>query len=257
MKINIESSTVCQGHCSFCPTRGMTRKMGMMSDELFHKVIKEGKEMGIKVYSPFMTGEPFLFPKIYQWMDYMTKEDVMINLYTNGEFMDVDRLVKYPNVCSVTVSLNGATKETHEKIMGISNFDKIKAKIEDLIKKAHFGVMVSMVITEDNLHEVELFKKMWGEHAFCGRFINYAGAKHSSLEKSGIKKPCSHLRVMNILWDGRVPLCCLDYDGQVILGDVNKQSLREIWNNARPIRNRHHALDFDMPLCRDCNFNIR
>lgn len=256
MKIQFESSTACNAKCVFCPRSDMTRLTGMMSDELFHKIIKEGKELGVKVFSPFLNGEPFVFPKIYKWLDYMEKEGVKVILYTNGEFLNVDKLIKYSNIDLVNCSFNGATKETYDKVMRGPNFEKTKENIKDLINRAPFRVLVSMIITEENAREQKLFKKMWGRRAKLGGYANWAGARHSALEKKGKRKPCYHLlNHMTILWDGRVNLCCMDYDGKVILGDLNKQSLREILKNIEPLRKRHKLLDFNMPLCNVCNLN--
>jgi len=256
MNIQFESSTACNAKCIFCPLYDMTRTKGFMSDDLFHKIIKEGKEMKARVFLPFLNGEPFLFPKIWEWFDYMEREEVKVALYTNAERLDVDRLIKYSNIELVNCSFNGATKETYDKVMRGPDFEKTKKNIENLIKKASFKVTVSFVRVEENVHEIELFKKMWGKNAICNPFINWAGVKHSSLEKKGNKKPCKHLlNHLTILWDGRVALCCMDHEGRVILGDINKQSLSEVWNSFLSLRERHHLLDFDMPLCRDCDFN--
>jgi radical SAM protein with 4Fe4S-binding SPASM domain len=152
--------------------------------------------------------------------------------------------------------MNAATKETYDKIMRRPNFDKVKKNIEYLIAKAPFKIKVGMTVVEANLHEVEMFKKMWGRRAKFGDFVNWAGARHDPFEKTGEKIPCPQvLSKMSILWDGRVCLCCFDYDGKMVLGDLNKESLREIWARARAIRNRHKKLDFNMPLCKDCNAN--
>ena len=257
MKIQFESSTLCNARCSFCPHSKMTRPMGTMSDTLFHKIIKEGKEMGIRIYSPFLNGEPFVFPKIYEWLDYMLKEKVLVSLYTNAEYLDVDKLLTYPNIWKVNCSFNGATKETYEKVMGLYNFEKTRDKIKDLINRAKFGVSVSMVVNEDNVHEKRLFREMWGDKAKICYFVNWGGDKHSTFERKGIQVPCYHLlHDITILWDGRVNLCCMDYDGKVILGDLNKQTLKEIIGNIELLRIRHKVLDFNMPLCKDCNLNV-
>ena len=36
-----------------------------------------------------------------------------------------------------------------------------------------------------------------------------------------------------VLWDGRVALCCADFDGRVILGDLRTSTIREVWNGER------------------------
>lgn len=257
MKIQFESSTACNANCTFCPHIDITRPKGEMSDELFYKIIKEGKEIKHSFFVPFLNGEPFIFSRIWKWLDYMEKEKVRIHLYTNAEFMDVDRLVKYSNIRLVCCSVNAATKETHKKVMRGPNYDIVKAKVEDLIKKAKFPVFVSMVEVEANIHEKEMFKKMWGKNAIFGEFKNWGGARHDKLEKTGKRIPCwTLLNTMNILWDGRVVLCCLDYDGKLILGDVNKQTLTEIWHQSHWLREKHRKLDFSMIPCRECNQNI-
>lgn len=260
MRIQFESSTACNAGCSFCPRIDMTRTMGMMSDELFRKIIKEGKEMGAKYYLPFLNGEPFLFPKIYDWIGYMEKEGVRVVLYTNAELIDVDRLLKYSNIRYINCSLNAATEETHKKIMRFPNFERVNKNVEDLIKNAYFSVTVSMAVSAENAHEEEMFRNKWGKRASVSRVFSWpswSGNKGRALERGIRKIPCDHmLKNVIILWDGRVSLCCLDYDGKVILGNLNNESLKDIIvNKLDPIRRRHLALDFDMPLCKSCNKN--
>jgi MoaA/NifB/PqqE/SkfB family radical SAM enzyme len=238
----------------------MKRPMGMMSDEIFHSIIKQGMAMDVHYYAPFLNGEPFLFPRIWEWLDYMQKEKVRVILYTNAVFMDVDRLVKYKNIHQVNCSMNAFTKKTYKKVMPYSNYDKAKKNIDDLIRKAKFDIKVSMVVVKENRHEMRQFERLWREH----RNICYANTwpgwskNKSFLAKKGKRKiPCHNLlKNIIILWDGRVALCCMDYDGQVILGDLKKHSLKEIYlRKISPLVKRHYALDFDMPLCRNCNVN--
>ena len=237
----------------------MTRPQGAMSDEMFHKIIKEGKDMGVRRFIPFLNGEPFMSPKIFEWLDYMEKEGVSTCIFTNAGLLDkekIDRLVKYKNIEYINCSFNAASKETYDKIVRGPDFDKTRENIEYLIGKAPFKVKVGMTVIKENAHEQELFKQMWGRRAKFGEFINWAGRRHNPIEKTGQKIPCCYLlSKMNILWDGRVCLCCYDYDGRVIFGDMNKESLAEIWKNMGDVRRRHRRLDFDLPLCRDCNGN--
>lgn len=255
MKINFESSTACQARCTFCPRDNMTRPKGEMSDELFHKIIREGKAMGIKRYSPFLYGEPFIFPRIWQWLDYMEREGVWVALYTNAEFMDVDRLIKYKNIHYVTCSLNAATKETHAKVMRGPKYEAVKKNVDELFKKATFRVRTSFIRTDENIHEVDLFKSMYRKRA-VGDFTNWTGDR-SSFRKVTKRVPCYLLfHQMCILWDGKVVPCCNDYNAKQVLGDANKQSLKEIWENAAWIREKHRNLDFNIPVCKDCDYNI-
>lgn len=230
-----------------------------MSDKLFHKIIKDGKEIRHSFFVPFLNGEPFIFPRIWEWLDYMRDEDVRVHLYTNAEFMDVDRLIKYPNIRLVCCGINAATKEIYNKVVRGPNYETVITKTEELIKKGNFkaGAWASMVIVDENQHEVEKFKRIWGKNAIFGDFKNWGGDRHDKLEKTGTRVPCySLLQAITILWDGRVVPCCMDYDGKLILGDANKQTLTEIWHKTSWMRKKHKELDFSMIPCRNCNQNI-
>jgi radical SAM protein with 4Fe4S-binding SPASM domain len=228
-----------------------------MSDELFHKIIQESKVFRSPEIVPFLNGEPFVFSRIWEWLDYMRDNNCRVYIFTNAELMDVDKIIQYKNIRYVCCSINAATAETHKKVMRGPDFKTVVNKVRDLIEKASFRVYVSMVITSDNQHEVEMFKKQWGKNAIFGEFKNWGGARHDKLEKTGKRKPCpSLLNSITILWDGRVVPCCLDFDGKLILGDVNKQTLTEIWQQTGWLRRKHKNLIFDYPPCRYCNQNI-
>ena len=257
MKLQFECTTSCNSKCTFCPRYDMTRPRGEMSDELFHKIIQESKAFGSPEIVPFLNGEPFMFSRIWEWLDYMEKENCQVYIFTNAELMDVDRIIKYKNIRYVCCSINAATEETYNKIARGPKFETVVKNVEELIKKAPFRVYVSMVIVEDNQHEVELFKKKWGKNVIFGEFKNWGGARHDKLERTGKRIPCpSLLNSITILWDGRVATCCLDYDGKLILGDANKQTLTEIWQQSSWLRKEHRKLNFNYSPCRDCNQNI-
>jgi len=235
----------------------MTRKGGEMSDELFHKIIKDGKAMGIYRYSPFMNGEPFVFPRIWEWLDYMEKEGVKVSLYTNAEYLDVERLIKYNNIQYINCSVNAATEETYDKIMRGSDYKKVIKNVNELFNKASFMVRASFIRCEENIHEEEEFKKMFPKTK-VEQFDDWIGARHSKYERRGKRVPCYVLfNQMFILWDGRVVPCCMDFDAKMVLGDANRQSLKEIWDSYKWMREKHRNDDFDIPICNKCNYNVQ
>jgi len=81
------------------------------------------------------------------------------------------------------------------------------------------------------------------------------GRKETPGEKKE-PKPCLRLwYTLTVLWDGRVALCCVDYDGRYIMGDLKESNLKEIWNSdqycsvrRQSLRNRYEK---DI-LCRNC-----
>jgi radical SAM protein with 4Fe4S-binding SPASM domain len=58
-----------------------------------------------------------------------------------------------------------------------------------------------------------------------------------------------------VLWDGRVVPCCRDSDAALVLGDLTKQSLEEIWSGAEIKRLREQLRKSAVPcghLCDGC-----
>ena len=60
---------------------------------------------------------------------------------------------------------------------------------------------------------------------------------------------------LSIIEDGRVSPCCLDYDQELIIGDVSKQSLKSIWQSSKVhgIRETLKKGEFyKIPACATC-----
>jgi radical SAM protein with 4Fe4S-binding SPASM domain len=256
--IQIESSTICNGHCAFCPRFDMTRLGGTMTDELFHKIIEDAIEMGVKEIYPFLNGEPFLFPKLFEWLDYLKERDIKVTLYTNASVFTkekADKLNTYTNITDLIFSMHGYNKQSYESQMQLS-YEKVKSNIEYFISIAKIPYQIYMLDTSINHEGINEFLDTWkGNKTFIAKYNNWAGKRISSMK--GNRVPCERiLNSMTIYWDGRVNLCCMDSDAGVILGDLNKQSIKEIWESNQWMRNKHKQYDFDLPLCRDCNKNI-
>jgi radical SAM protein with 4Fe4S-binding SPASM domain len=170
--------------------------------------------------------------------------------------MDVDRLLKYKNIHFVNCSLNASTYETHKKIMRGPDFNKSKENTKKLIEKAPFKTRVSMVVSEDNKHEVEDFKKEWGKYATISAMANWVGARPVKQENTKVRRYCNRtIHSITVLWDGRVCTCCLDSDPKLFYGNLNEISLKQVIENMKEIREAHKKHDFSMNPCKFCNFN--
>ena len=57
-----------------------------------------------------------------------------------------------------------------------------------------------------------------------------------------------------INWDGTVSACCRDYDNMMIVGDLRRNTLAEIWagSEIEGWRERIRNGDYSHPLCKDC-----
>jgi radical SAM protein with 4Fe4S-binding SPASM domain len=58
-----------------------------------------------------------------------------------------------------------------------------------------------------------------------------------------------------ITWDGRVVPCCFDKDAHHVLGDLKKQSFREVWHSKAYSDFRGALLmsRSNLEMCRNCS----
>ena len=90
-----------------------------------------------------------------------------------------------------------------------------------------------------------------------GRIHNWAGEGEPA-RRTAIRKPCHRLwRTFTILAGGEVALCCLDYDGQHVLGRLDPgTTIREIFDGQpyREVRRQHRqARQSEIDLCATCS----
>lgn len=261
--IQLESSTACDGTCDFCPVNSipLNRPKGTMKQALFEKIVREGMDMGVKQYLLFLNGEPLLFKPLFAWMDYLAERNLHTTLFTNASQLTAEkaqRLATHPALDFLTVSYHGGDKDTYERVMGL-DYDKAKAQVEYFLSlNPSFPVKVYLLDYPETHASVEAFKATWGERAMVSAaYFSWGGLRPNPNKALELPPhPCERLLYhMTIDVQGKVNLCCMDYHSAVVWGDANTEPLADIWQQAQIWRDRHKALDFSMPLCKDCSMN--
>jgi hypothetical protein len=269
--IQLESSTACDAKCLFCPRPNMRRAGGVMDEWIFGNILDEAKVLNISQILLFLNGEPFLFPRLFDWLERLREGNFTSGIFTNAAHLTrekADALISYADVVKVVVfSVAGVDAETYQRIMGL-DYEQVKKNIDYFlsINNGKIETYVHTVRMSMTIDFLDQWKAQWHgkvDHIGVAPMYNFAGLVSDSLVvKAGgdlIQVPCPRLQHLTILWDGRVCLCCMDAEGQVIVGDVKTQSLREIYYSELPSRYRqlHSEGRFaELPLCRDCNMNV-
>ena len=90
-----------------------------------------------------------------------------------------------------------------------------------------------MPVFEGNKDSEQEFYSLWkGYPCSTYKTYNYLGNVSGTLSKECYEQCDRAFRSMTILFDGRIGLCCMDSDGKYILGDISKETMRNVWNNA-------------------------
>ncbi len=265
--VRVENTNHCNANCVTCTRELMKRPLGFMTMELFRKIVDECAENRVKKIHLHNFGEPMLDKKLIDKIGYAKSKGIETRLFTNMSVMTegLARSLVEAGLGKIKISMDGNTPQTFEAIRKGLSYDRVVRNIEMLIEererqgKETPKIELVFVETERNYFEREDFIRRW-KHRVDGVHItsyhNWAGSLHKEGSLDERQLPCPRIwQTFTILWDGRVALCCMDYNGEVILGNVNSQSIKEIFNGEklRKIREYHLQGRFHMiPICRDC-----
>ena len=129
---------------------------GTLDPELFQWIIRQAKPLGLSVVK-LTGGEPLLHPYINEILEIVRHEELHLVVETNGTLC-TSELTKKMAACTnpyVSVSLDGATAETHEWVRGVRGcFDSAVNGIRNLVNEG-FRPEVIMTVMRSNSHQIE------------------------------------------------------------------------------------------------------
>lgn len=277
MGLLVETINACNARCTMCPYPSMTRPKGTMDWDLYKRIVDEVAQHDVRRFQLNATNEPLLDPQIMKRIRYAKDKGIQgTRFFSNGSLLTEEKgreLLK-SGLELMIISLDGATKETYESIRINLNYDVVVGNITRFLemRKAEGlefpKVELHMTVSQTNKEQADQFVKQFKPLADVVTATvahDWAGQTGENnplyvMNNTIPQTPCRRLWYdFNILWDGRVCLCCLDYDGKVILGNVNDQSIAAIWNGPAydTVRTAHvNGEQTTLDLCNTCNERI-
>jgi MoaA/NifB/PqqE/SkfB family radical SAM enzyme len=261
--VQIESTNICNAKCVFCPRDDMHRRQGIMSVELFRKIVDECVALGITHVRMHNYGEAFMDRKLVEKVKYAKDRGIKeVGMISNGSLITdhVARGMIDAGLDAINISVDASGKEVFESTRVGLKYDKVIANIERLVRlRAESGKrrpkLILSFVRQNNSADEQAFIEHWraiADKIHITDLHNWAGTLNT---ESDVNYPCYRpWLTFTVLWDGRVSLCCADFDGKTILGDLNTQSIAEIWN-ADPYRDvrRQHLESGGPDICRACD----
>lgn len=268
-EVAIETHSYCNFRCIVCPYVKMQRAKGKMQAELFRTIIDEvaRESPETRVWLAIM-GEPLMDKDMVSYLRYARDHGVQrIHLNTNGTFLEgqLAKDIMDAGVESIYVAIDALTSETFGKVRLGGDFHRVKRNVEHFLNlRAQYSytkpeIAVQFIVMNENESEIEEFHNYWLARGAVVKIRLRQGwgrdISAPDLQKINIERfPCPWLlRTMNIHWNGRVTQCDADYEEKYSGGDLNYQSIKEVWNGKLgQRRERHWAGDFQHPLCSGC-----
>jgi pyrroloquinoline quinone biosynthesis protein E len=143
-----------------CQVSSVDFKSQNMSIETFKNFVVQNKQL-LKIKLQGM-GEPTVNNKFLEMIDIANDAGIVVEFTTNGSLLNsefIKRLLK-KKVYKITISIDGATKKTFEKIRVKSNFNEVIENVSLLIKlsKNFFlrpEICAWTVVQKDNIEEFD------------------------------------------------------------------------------------------------------
>ncbi len=149
-----------------------------LDDEQVMDVMRQAVDLDVP-YISLSGGEPMLHAKFFDLVEYAASRGAQIKVETNGQFLtpEASRRLKDARVKSVQVSLDGATRETFNKMRVRGEFTQVMQGIRNL---AAVGVPLEINYspTKFNTHEIGMAVDIaydLGAHAFYTGRTMYTG----------------------------------------------------------------------------------
>jgi len=235
--IEIETINRCNNDCPFCPVNvhDDIRERKVMDEKLFRKIIDELSEVNYSGYiSLFSNNEPLLVCGIYDFLVYAKEKLPLAThaLYTNGTLLNKKKYKK------LTENLNYLVIDNYNDDMILN--ENIQEIYEDASINDN-GCVVNVAIRKK--HQI-----------LSTRGSISPNRKDINEFYSPCILPFLHMVVRP---DGKVSRCCNDAYGLDTLGDLSKETIKEVWygNRYQTYRklmsdNKRNQID----RCENCDF---
>jgi len=247
----VETTAKCNLYCPMCVRETYKQPKADMAGEIFERLVKESG--GTAEHMMLIgLGEPFMDPKIFDRIEHCRRHGISTLLSTNGTFLDeaAARKLLATGLDHITLSFDGATKESFEYYRKGARFEKVRDNFVRFAKLKHemgsrMQVVVQMVRMERNQGEVGDFTRFWS----AVKGVDQVRIKE---DETNLMRPAGHPasdwgHPCHYLWrgpmyvkqDGGVYPCCQSYMlGGKPVGRVGEGTLEEIWNSEEMRRMR-------------------
>jgi len=308
----IELTMQCNLKCIHCYRNTCNEPFGSMNEKTYTKILLELKENDVKKIWIYGWGEPFLHPRILDFMEIAKNYGFYVAINTNGTLIDDDIaefLVKQ-GIDEIAISIDSAFPEKYEKIRIGGKLIEVYNNITRIVsaKRRHDSLKpklgVVYTVNSDNLYDIfvlaDQLSRMKVAYILISNLIPTSKdmAKtvcyYNVLSKEVINKirymafikgygqfisivlpeftlrtqrmcPFIENKAVFIRWDGGVTPCLYYAHNQktyidgierhikaVIFGNINNESLINIWRSREFTEFRFRTKVQYYPSCFDC-----
>ena len=248
-EVSFGTTGICNASCVHCPTnkKGFAMPHGRMDAALFEKIIRELAAGGFTGQINFgLFAEPMEDTILLERLK-LIKEllpDSPTTIATNAALYDPQKhweVLDY--VDHIAIHVEAMTPEVYDRLMHPLKSERVIPKINQLIEGLRLRerniANITTPVHKDNLSEVGRIAEYARDNGVDYNFTSLSGRaweggqypKLSIAPTGGLCRPNVLLDWLFIDFDGLVLPCCFDFSRSLPLGDLNHQTIEEMFSS--------------------------
>jgi len=252
--VAIETTGLCNFNCIMCFRDKITRKKTKMRWPLYIKIINEIAEKAkdnTRVWlcfagEPLMSGRDFIDRVIYAKSKGIKK--LVINSNMSLMKKDLAEEIIKAGLNTVFVGLDAATSDVYSRIRRGGDFENVvKNTIEyknilDRVGKKDQNIVIQFIEMPLNYHQREDVIDFWSKYGIVVKvrpMVTWQAANNLKNDLSVNRfdrVPCHWImNIFPVTAEGLSVWCGCDYNGESICGDLNNNSIEEIWTTIKKV----------------------
>ena len=278
--VKIDLMRTCNYKCGFCYHSQLEQDRGQMDFDLYQKILKDLKQIGVKEVAPFFFGESFLHPRLAEAIKIAKNEGFeYVFCTTNGSVANPVKVkaCMEAGLDSLKFSLNYADETQFVQVANVS--PRLYRQALDNIKWARevrdagnykCGLYASYILYDGE--QQEKMQKILDEinpyldEVYALPLYNqaakieregwiFSGGNQGRAGNPVPPVPCWALfREGHVNFDGTLCACCFSVKDEFTMGDLKTQSFMEAWHSDpfQKLREAHLKGDIRGTPCEGC-----
>ena len=277
--VSLEAHTVCNQSCYFCPVSIAPRESYFMPTELYERIVGELSAYRDTIEAVFMINynEPTADRRFLDQVRAIKGAGLPPGVLTNGSGLTparIDALVEMGGLRFLSINLSTLDRERYKKERGGDHLEVVLRNL-DHAKDKKVAEQMDMVVlgTGNEAHQrdfAEVTERFAGSRFEVKYFEVMDRAGYLQI---GLKPPSPNQRLcgcenvgsrplqhLHITPHGKCLLCCEDYDGKYVVGDLTNESVQEVLTGPALSLMRRWIYGIEEAprdfICRGCTFAL-
>jgi pyrroloquinoline quinone biosynthesis protein E len=176
IRIQVEATTKCNLRCPSCSHSREQADGRHLGEADLCRILDRLPRVPARVVLSGI-GEPLVNPQFFSLVDVLARRRIKCEFYTNGTLLGKklrQAILARDNIDSISISCDGAAKETFEGLRLGADFDRWKQFVGAFLAEARnqrgdkLRLGANIVVTRRNLHEVEAIIRLAADLGFDG-----------------------------------------------------------------------------------------